>query len=67
MTMFDLSLVAMAADIPLEPLAGMPSLREQLDQVLRVAALTERPSERVALLQTALALLNEAPATMIGV
>ncbi len=64
MTMFDLSLVAMAPDTPIEPLAGMPTLREQLDQVLHVAALTERPSERVALLQAVLTMLNEAPATM---
>lgn len=60
MTMFDLSLVAMAADIPYEPLMGMPPIREQLDQVFRVATLAERSSERVALLQAALALLNEA-------
>ena len=60
MTMFDLSLVAMAADIPLEPLMGMPSVRVQIDQVFHVATLTERSSERVALLQTALALLSEA-------
>ena len=60
MTMFDLSLVAMVPDIPFEPLLGMPPLREQLDQVFHVAALTERSSERVALLQTALALLSEA-------
>ena len=60
MTMFDLSLVAMAPDVPFEPLMGMPPLREQLDQVFHVATLTERSSERVALLQTALLLLNEA-------
>ncbi len=44
----------------MEPLLGMPALREQVDQVMHVAALTERSSERVALLQTALALLSEA-------
>ena len=60
MTMFDLSLVAMAPDIPFEPLMGMPPLREQLDQVFHVAALAERSSERVALLQTAIAMLSEA-------
>ena len=38
----------------------MPSSREQIDHVLRVASLTTRPSERVALLQTALLLLDEA-------
>ena len=60
MTMFDLSLVAMAPDVPLEPLMGMPTLKEQLDQVFRVVALTERSFEQVALLQAALALLNDA-------
>ena len=64
MTMFDLSLVAMAPDVPFETLMGMPPLREQLDQVFHVATLTERSSERVALLQTALALLNEAAGLM---
>ena len=60
MTMFELSLVAMVADTPFEPLTGMPSVREQVDQVFHVATLAERSSERVALLQTALALLSEA-------
>jgi hypothetical protein len=41
----------------------MPPLREQLEQVLHVAALAERSSERVALLQTALEMLNEATAS----
>ena len=44
-----------APTVVLEPMATMPSPREQVDQVFRVAALTERPAERVALLQTALA------------
>jgi hypothetical protein len=64
LTMFDLSLVAMAPDVASEPLMAMPPLREQLDQVLHVAALAERSSERVALLQTALALLTEAAGAM---
>ena len=64
MTMFDLSLVAMVPDVPFEQLLGMPPLREQLDQVFHVAALTERSSERVALLQTALALLSESAGSM---
>jgi hypothetical protein len=57
---FDLALVAEPADVVLEPLRGMPDLREQLDQVFRVAALAERPAERVALLQTALLMIDEA-------
>lgn len=64
MTSFDVALVAMAPDIALEPLATMPSPREQIDDVLQVASLTERSSERVALLQTALLLLDEAGATI---
>jgi hypothetical protein len=57
---FDLSLVASPAAAPLEPLLGMPPVREQLNQILRVATLAERTSERVALLQTALQMLIEA-------
>src|SRR5256885_779205 len=38
----------------------MPSAREQLDQVFRVARLTERSSDRIALFQAALALIAEA-------
>ena len=65
MTSFDVALVAMAPDVVLEPLSTMPSRREQIDQVFRVASLAERPSERVALLQTALLLLDEAGATIL--
>ncbi|MDA1183851.1 MAG: hypothetical protein O2930_04290 [Acidobacteria bacterium] len=65
MTTFDVALVAMAPDVALEPMAAMPSPREQIDQMLLVASLTERPSERVALLQTALLMLDES-ATAIG-
>jgi hypothetical protein len=60
MTMFDVALVADPPDVALEPIAGMPSFREQLDQVLHVAAFTERSSERIALFQVGLALLDEA-------
>ena len=65
MTSFELALVAATPDVVLEPLATMPSLREQIGQVFRVASLTERSSERVALLQTLLLLLDEADATML--
>ena len=65
MTSFEVALVAATPDIVLEPLATMPSLREQIDQVFRVASLTERPSERVAFLQTLLLLLDEAGATIL--
>ena len=59
MTSFDVTLVAATPEIVLEPMATMPSLREQIDQVFRVASLTERPWERVAFLQAALLLLDE--------
>jgi hypothetical protein len=59
-TAFEVALVADTPDVVLEPLEGMPSLLEQIDQAFRVAELTERPSERLALLQTALLLLDEA-------
>jgi hypothetical protein len=59
---FNVTLVAAAPDIALEPLAAMPAAREQLDQVLRVAALTDRAVDRVSLLQSALVLLNESAA-----
>jgi hypothetical protein len=59
-TSFEVALVADTPDIILEPLEGMPSLLEQIDQAFRVAALTERSSERMALFQSALLLLDEA-------
>jgi hypothetical protein len=58
-TAFDVALVASAPDIPIEPLTEMPSVRQQIDQAFRVARLSERPSERVAILQAALLLLDE--------
>src|SRR5581483_8640418 len=64
MTTFDVSLVAMAPDVELEPVAGMPSIREQVTEVFRVAAMAQRASERVPLLQAALALLDEAAGAM---
>jgi hypothetical protein len=63
-TMFNVALVAMAPEVPLEPLAPMPTLREQFDQIVHVADLTERSSDREALLQAALAILAEAAPTI---
>lgn len=60
MTTFDVALVAMAPDVALEPLATLPSAHEQVTQAFRVAALTGGASERVALLQSALVMVNEA-------
>jgi hypothetical protein len=57
-TSFELSLVAMADAPELEPVATMPNARQQLDEIFYVAA-HARGSERVALLQTGLALLSE--------
>ena len=59
---FDLALVADAPDVPLEPLLGTPGPKEQLDQIFRVAALTERAPDRVALLHAGVALIAEAGA-----
>jgi len=61
---FDVALVARAPDVVLEPLAAMPSPREQIDQVLRLAALTEHPAERVVLLRAALEVLGDAGPTI---
>lgn len=62
---FDLALVATPADdAALEPLLGAPGPAEQLDQVFRVAALTESAADRVALLHAALALITEAGPTI---
>ncbi len=57
---FAVSLVATPAEAGVTPLLGTPTLRDQIDQTFRVAALTGRVPDRVALLQEALALLNEA-------
>ena len=62
-TAFELSLVAMADAPELEPVAGMPNARQQLDEIFHVASVT-KGSERVAVLQSALALLAEAGSTL---
>jgi hypothetical protein len=61
---FELSLVALVGPPELEPMLGMPNIREQLDQVLRLATLTTSPSDRMALLQAALGLIGEAGAAL---
>jgi len=65
-TNFDLTLVASMPTLALEPVLGMPSLREQLDQVLRLAAMAPNATERVTLLQSALAMVNENGAGLRG-
>ena len=58
-TSFELSLVAMADAPELEPVAGMPNTRQQLDEMFHVASIS-KGAERVAVLQSALTLINEA-------
>jgi hypothetical protein len=64
-TSFDIALVA-SAPVELEPLLGLPSPREQFEQVMRLAGITPQPSERLALLQTAQALLVEGGAAVFA-
>jgi hypothetical protein len=64
---FELSLVAMTTLPELEPVLGLPSPREQLDQIFRVVTMTSRASERIALLQSALALLSESSSALSAV
>ena len=63
-TSFELSLVASMPPVELEPMLGMPSPAEQLDAVIRLASLTNQPSERLTLLQTARAMLDDAGAVI---
>jgi hypothetical protein len=58
---FELSLVATAAAVPVEPMATMPTPREQLDQIIRVLQVTTGAGDRVALLRSALTLFGEGP------
>ena len=64
-TSFELSLVASLPAPDLEPMLGMPTAAEQLDQVVRLASLTTEPSDRLMLLQTARAMLDEGSAAII--
>ena len=57
---FELQLVALADPPELEPVRGMPNVKEQLDQMMRLASITKPPSERMAVLQGALGLVAEA-------
>ena len=62
-TAFELSLVAMAESPELEPVAAMPNARQQLDEIFYVASVT-KGSERVAVLQSALAVIAESGSTL---
>jgi hypothetical protein len=61
---FELTFVAMAPEVPLEPLQGMPGPRDIVTQLLAVSKIAERSAERVALLQSALTVLLEAAASI---
>jgi hypothetical protein len=61
---FELSLVAMAGPPDLVPVHGMPNVKEQLDQMMQLASITKAPTERMAVLQGALALVTEAAPRM---
>jgi hypothetical protein len=65
-TNFDLALVASMPTVALEPVLGMPTPREQLDQVLLLAGTASTATDRVALLQSALAMVNENGAGLVG-
>jgi hypothetical protein len=59
-TRFDISLVAGVVPPPTVPLLAKPSLQESIASVLRLATLAESPTERVELLRSASAALDEA-------
>jgi len=61
---FEVSLVAMTEPVVLEPLAGMPTPREQLDQIVRVLAVTASAPERIALLEAGLSLIDDRAAPL---
>lgn len=63
---FELSLVASAADFARDPAAVLPPAQGQVDQLVRASALAPRVTDRVALLQAALTLLNESTAALDG-
>jgi hypothetical protein len=64
---FELSLIAGAPPVPVEPLAPMPQPRDQINQIFRVVSMTTQASERVALMQSALALLEQPRGSLPGV
>lgn len=64
---FELSLIAGAPPVPIEPMATLPDAGTQLTQIFRVVSMTTLASERVALMQSALALIDQSRASMSGV
>src|SRR5688500_15314986 len=61
---FEVALVAEIPVTPLEPVATMPSVSEQVGQAFGVARLTESAAERVALYQSVLQLLADEGAVL---
>ena len=61
---FDVALTANVPAVELEPMLGMPDVRESLDGVLAVARVTARSADRVLLLQSALGLLENVGSLM---
>ena len=64
---FEVALVAETPVTPLEPVAMMPGVREQVVQAFGVARLTESAAERVALYQAVLQLLTNDGAVLPAV
>jgi hypothetical protein len=60
---FELALIAMAETPPLEPVLGMPTPRQQFDQIMHLAEMSTS-TERVALLQAAMTLVSGSAATI---
>jgi hypothetical protein len=56
---FDVSLVSSGAELSREPLPVTPTAKTQLAQLLHVADMTPRAADRVALLHTALGVVEE--------
>ena len=64
---FEVSLVALADPIEIEPVAMTPTAREQLEQIIRVFGLTTNARDRVALMQAGIALINDRAAPIAGI
>lgn len=58
-TSFEIALVASMPTVDLEPVLGMPTPGEQYVQLVRLADMTTQPADRMTLLQSARALLDE--------
>src|SRR5258705_7201966 len=61
---FSLALVAAPEETGYEPLLGMPGMAERINATFRIATLPPRVADRVSLLQTVLALIVEAGASI---